>query len=408
MSPTLVSPTLVLGAFVFYQGLVRLLRTRRYNAIHAAYQQKYENKTLTVEEAQKVMAVSTEYDMPMLLNYALAFALFKTYAIPSISELLATTKELGSKERVSKRYADTEILISTWISCPFRLPSNETPDPRAMIALARVNWLHSKYNIANDDYLYTLGLFIFEPWAWAERYGWRALSPLEKHSYYIYWLEIGKRMGIKHIPDDPEVFKRWCVKYEEEYMVPAQSNHDVAGHTTEELLHVLPEAFGIKNFARRLSVCALEEHVRKAMMFPKQPRYLYALLEGILHSVSFVQYHFCLPRTSGSSAIHKEMPKFGGDGKCPRMSPTRWQAIPWYKPASTTSFGSFLDWLLVRVGRYDAIPGPQYRSAGYKLEEMGPLRYEKSGQAEVLRAAEEMYGQKFGEAWVTDSDSKKS
>jgi hypothetical protein len=54
-------------------------------------------------------------------------------------------------------------------------------DPRAMIALARVNWLHSHYNIvrfqslrfrifltfyssqSNEDYLYTLSLFISEP-----------------------------------------------------------------------------------------------------------------------------------------------------------------------------------------------------------------------------------------------------
>ena len=56
-------------------------------------------------------------------------------------------------------------------------------DPRAMIALARVNWLHSKYKIVssgvmrlassdlkrcvalqtNDEMIYSLGLFIHEP-----------------------------------------------------------------------------------------------------------------------------------------------------------------------------------------------------------------------------------------------------
>jgi hypothetical protein len=49
-------------------------------------------------------------------------------------------------------------------------------------------------------------------------------------------------------------------------MVPAQSNHDVAGYTTEELLHAVPEMFGIKNFARRISICLLEERVRIAML----------------------------------------------------------------------------------------------------------------------------------------------
>lgn len=50
-------------------------------------------------------------------------------------------------------------------------------------------------------------------------------------------------------------------------MVPAQSNKDVAGYTTEELLYPVPEIFGLKNFFRRISICLLEERVRIAMMF---------------------------------------------------------------------------------------------------------------------------------------------
>ena len=42
---------------------------------------KYQDGTLTPEEAQRIILVSTSYDMPFLLNYSLAFALFKTYAI---------------------------------------------------------------------------------------------------------------------------------------------------------------------------------------------------------------------------------------------------------------------------------------------------------------------------------------
>ena len=42
---------------------------------------KYQDGTLTPEEAQRIILVSTSYDMPLLLNYSLAFALFKTYAI---------------------------------------------------------------------------------------------------------------------------------------------------------------------------------------------------------------------------------------------------------------------------------------------------------------------------------------
>ena len=59
-------------------ALARLLRWRRYNAIHREYVKKYQDGTLNPEEAQRIILVSTRYEVPLLLNYSLAFALFKT------------------------------------------------------------------------------------------------------------------------------------------------------------------------------------------------------------------------------------------------------------------------------------------------------------------------------------------
>lgn len=58
-------------------------------------------------------------------------------------------------------------------------------------------------------------------------------------------------------------------------MVPAQSNKDVAKYTTDELLHMFPERFGIKRFFERISVCLLEDTVRLAMMCVFYPPMFY-------------------------------------------------------------------------------------------------------------------------------------
>ena len=50
---------------------------------------------------------------------------------------------------------------------------------RATVALERLNELHGKYPIKNDDYLYTLALFICEPIEWITRYEWRKPDPRE-------------------------------------------------------------------------------------------------------------------------------------------------------------------------------------------------------------------------------------
>ena len=77
--PTVLEGTII--GVLGYLALARLLRWRRYNAIYREYMKRYQDGTLTPEEAQRIISVSTTYDMPLLLNYSLAFALFKTYAI---------------------------------------------------------------------------------------------------------------------------------------------------------------------------------------------------------------------------------------------------------------------------------------------------------------------------------------
>ena len=47
----------------------------------------------------------------------------------------------------------------------------------------------------------------------------------------------------------------------------------------------------------------------------------------------------------------------------------RFRAKPWYKPESR-GLGAMRDRLAVMVGYYDYLPARQYKSEGYRLEEM--------------------------------------
>ncbi|KAF5373142.1 hypothetical protein D9758_001537 [Tetrapyrgos nigripes] len=470
-----------------YLVLVRALRWKRYNKIHRKYQKRYEAGLLTPEDAQRIIKPSLGYDMPLVLGSAISFALFKTYGIPSISNILKGTKELGSKEGISKRYADTSILISTFVACPISgtidkvedepvietLLSSRTryrhgdieEDPRAMIALARVNWLHSKYPIKNDDLLYTLALFAFEPEKWAKKYGWRELSPLENEAYYIYWAEIGKRMGIKDIPESADEFKAWVEEYEERNMIPAASNRFVANFTVAELLHVLPEKFGLRDLAERVGISLLDDRVRIAMMYPDQPTALKFFVSSVLRTMAFIQRHFCLPRIYPQGPIDSTLPHFARDPanhtrtqdkaqsvKCPfsgvdkpkesddkpksrssshsvngfanengngslkhstshghhhqghlhpyRMHPREFTQKPWYMPEPTNIWEHFKVKIALWTGLYEERPSENLRSSGYRLEEMGPLKYEQAGHEEVLRMAEKLQRRPITGVWA--------
>ncbi|KAJ7471896.1 hypothetical protein FB451DRAFT_1251338 [Mycena latifolia] len=386
-----------------YLCVVRSLRWRRYNAIHKKYSAKSLSGTLTPEEAQEVLQLSMMYDMPTLSEYSLAFALFKTYAIPTISKLLSDTKQLGSQALVARRYADTEILIATWMACPLagRLvnadPASPANDPRASIALARTNWLHSKYKISNEDYLFTLGLFMFEPATWAARYGWRPLSPLEQYASFVYWSEVGRKMNIKNIPGTPEEFRAWLLAYEKEYMVPAQTNHDVAKHTTNELLFMVPEKFGLRSFFEGITTSLLEDRVRIAMMQPEAPKYAIYLVRGLLGMIAFTTRHLLLPRWKPLAVVQIDLPKMDSQ-TAPRLYPTKWTSKPWYKPRGW-GLGSLADRFLVLIGMHDDVPRPEYKCEGYRIHELGPLRFEHEGHEQIMNMAAEIQGCPIADAW---------
>ncbi|KAL1701163.1 hypothetical protein EV121DRAFT_272590 [Schizophyllum commune] len=421
--------TLAATAALGYLALVRALRWRKYDAVHRKYAYKWRGgsvsqlppeaqsrsaekaQTLTPEEAQEIVQLSLGYDMHYIMTMALSFALFKTYGIPSISKLLLATKELSTRDNVAKRIIDTELLIATWTHCPINghYPgAAATPcDPRAMLSMARVNWLHSRYHISNDDFLYTLSLFIFEPLTWAENYGWRPCSELEKHAWFVYWSEIGKRMNIKDIPATFEELKQWCETYEEKHLVPSPTNFEVAKHSVEEILYRVPNAFGLKRFARRLSVCLMGDRLREAMMQRQQPAYIHTILRFIFRSVAFVQKHLMLPRTKVASLIEPALPPVDPtSGAIRRMHPRKFPSKPWYMPEPSNPLSALVVRIQVWLGLYECAPGPQLKSEGYYLHEMGPIKFERDGRIETVKAAEAFLGCPVPGPWVKSVGEK--
>ncbi|KAG9077867.1 hypothetical protein FS749_010191, partial [Ceratobasidium sp. UAMH 11750] len=162
----------VLG-MVAYLSLVRLLRYRLINGKLKRYLSTHtlrkgsdgsspSDYPMTPAEAQEILRISSASDMPYLVEKSIEFALFKTYGIESISKLLLATGQLSQEVNAGRRFVDTALLIATWINVPITGPGSGREkragweDPRGAIAVARTNWIHAKYRIKNDDYLYTL------------------------------------------------------------------------------------------------------------------------------------------------------------------------------------------------------------------------------------------------------------
>lgn len=167
------------------------------------------------------------YDFPWDIERALEFALFRTYAIPSISGLLAKTGEFNQRTR--KRYDDTELIMS-------EMAENGLDSARGQAALARMNAMHGAYRIANDDMLYVLSTFILEPMRWITRFGWRELTEAECADFLTYYRDLGGRMGITDIPQTLAAFDTFNRRYEETHFAYAKSNAQIATATMDLML----------------------------------------------------------------------------------------------------------------------------------------------------------------------------
>jgi hypothetical protein len=218
---------------------------------------------------QRIVFLSTCYDFPFDTTRALEFALFRTFAVPSISALLDRTGEF--QNRAQKRYDDTDIIVS-------ELMERGYDSDRGERALGRMNQLHGRFAIANEDFLYVLSTFVFEPIRWNRRFGWRPLCQQERLAYFHFWRAVGRRMNIRDIPADYEEFEIFNCEYERKHFRLTAANVRVGSATRELFVGWMPRLFS--PVARRVIYALLDDPLIDAFGFPRPSNLMRRLVEG--------------------------------------------------------------------------------------------------------------------------------
>jgi len=177
-----------------------------------------------VRDAQRIVFIDACLEFPWDTQRSLELAFYRTYAVPSIAELLASTGEFT--ERAQKRYDDTQILLSAFCEHGYDAGLGRR-------AIKRMNRIHGRFAIANEDFLYVLSTLVFEPIRWNGRFGWRPLIDNERIATFHFWGEVGKLMGIRDIPEDYESFERFNVEFERDHFAYTDAGNRVAAATRD-------------------------------------------------------------------------------------------------------------------------------------------------------------------------------
>jgi hypothetical protein len=224
-----------------------------------------------VRDHQRIVYLDLAYEFPFDTTRSLELAFFRTFAVPTIARTLHASGEFT--QRAQKRYDDTDLLISSFVEEGY-------DSERGKAAIRRVNRIHGRFPIANEDFLYVLSSMVLEPIRWNERFGRRPLVEQERLATFHLWREIGRRMGIKEIPSEYAELERYNVEYERERFAFTQEGREVADAMMTMFVRWFP---GLPVSAGRRAITAmLDDALLDALHYPRPPRALRAAVTGSL------------------------------------------------------------------------------------------------------------------------------
>ena len=209
---------------------------------------------------EEIYRITVTHEFPWDMNQALSFALFRTYAVPSIGRLLDATGEF--ENNTQRRYDDTALLLDE-----VSLHGLHSPDGRR--AIRRINQMHGAYDISNDDMRYVLATFVVVPKRWIDDYGWRRFTDAEVLASVRYYQDLGRLMGIKDIPTSYAAFERLLDDYEAEHFAFDPGGRRVADATLRLMLTFYPRVMARP--AEVFSRAVMDDPLLRAFRFERPP-----------------------------------------------------------------------------------------------------------------------------------------
>jgi hypothetical protein len=226
-----------------------------------------------VADHSRIVYLDTCFEFPWDTTRSLELALFRTFAVPSVAAVLDASGEFG--RAAQKRYDDTDLILSTIVEAGY-------DSEEGTRAIRRMNRIHGRFAVSNDDFLYVLSSFVCEPIRWNARFGWRPLIEAEKLATFEFWREVGRRMAIKEIPGSYGDLEAYNEEYERRHFRRTEQAERVGRATRDMFLTWFP---GLpKRFGAHAIYALMDERLLAAFGFPRPSRAVRTAVESALRA----------------------------------------------------------------------------------------------------------------------------
>lgn len=205
-----------------------------------------------IKDCQRIVYLMLDYEFTHEITSALDVVYLASGGSPEVANILGRSHYLKNG---MKRYDDTRFLILKFIESGWDKEDGEA-------AIRRMNQMHSKYRIENDQFVQALCSFIVPPILWIENFGWRKLTRIEKQAWYQFWVRIGEHMNIENIPDSFESAQKKVEDVTSRNNEPSQYSKALGENTLKVFIEKSPWYF--KPFAEIYYRSFYNDYVREA------------------------------------------------------------------------------------------------------------------------------------------------
>lgn len=236
---------------------------------------------------EEIFRLTTRYEFPWDYTQGISIAFLRDYGVPSISTLLDETGEFARHGQ--KRYDDTVLFGYEGVR-------DGLDSPHGHHTVRRLNRIHGRFPISNDDFRYVLATLVVGPVRWINAYGWRPLCDNEIHAFALTNARLGALMGITDIPQDYAGFERLLEETEAARFAFDPANQRVAVATLRIFANWYPRP--VRGMAVRAVVAMLDEPLRTALGLPSVPAALTSTVRTALRLRGKVLRFFPARRTA--------------------------------------------------------------------------------------------------------------
>lgn len=212
-----------------------------------------------VQDHEEMARLSFEvlYGDPILVHAAYLVGFSRQVAVPEIARVVYRGGEGKNLRDVARRTDDTLALFGAFLKW-----GHSSPEGRA--AIARMEGIHARFDISEEQKRYTLATLVFEAERIGNHLGFEPFTAAQREAAWRFWRGVAEQMPLGGLPASADALWRWMLDYERRHWSYSEEGRQVVDRFFEDWAgRWFPRP--ARGLGRKLLLALMEPELRTAL-----------------------------------------------------------------------------------------------------------------------------------------------